>query len=107
MSTNDVPGYNPANADTLKALCWAEHKDGSLILVESTENGRVIFSMFDISGKDKNPPTSIIEFRDAMPEKGFKQTFSWNPGRFIFKKYNNNGINFCNPKCAERMITRL
>jgi len=79
MSTHDVPGYNPANADTLKALCWAEHKDGSLILVESTENGRVIFSMFDMSGKNKKPPTSIIEFRDAMPEKGFKQTFSWNP----------------------------
>jgi hypothetical protein len=79
MSTHDVPGYNPDNADTLKALCWAEHEDGSLILIESTEGGRVIYSIFDMSGKDKIPPTPIIEFRDAMPEKGFKDLFSWNP----------------------------
>jgi hypothetical protein len=79
MSTYDVPGYNPANADTLRALCWAEHEDGSMILVESTENGRVIYSIFDLSGKNKIPPTPIIEFRDAMPEKGFKKIFSWNP----------------------------
>jgi hypothetical protein len=71
MSTNDVPGFNPANNDELCAMCWAEHDDGSLILVESTEGSRVIYSIFDMS---KDPP---IEYRDAMPEASFKRTFSW------------------------------
>lgn len=71
MSTNDVPGFDPKNADELKALCWAEHGDGSLILVESTEGNRVIYSIFDMA---KNPP---IEYRDAMPEMSFKTTFSY------------------------------
>jgi hypothetical protein len=73
MSTNDVPGANPANNDKLSALCWAEHEDGSLILVQSTENNRVIYSVFDMS---KNP---IIEYRDAMPIESFNKTYSWNP----------------------------
>lgn len=71
MSTNDVPGANPANNDTLRALCWAEHKDGSLIVVMSTENDRVIYSVFDMS---QDP---IVEYRDAMPEADFKKQFSW------------------------------
>lgn len=71
MSTNDVPGANPANNDELRAMCWAEHKDGSLILVMSTEGNRVIYSVFDMSMKP------IVEYRDAMPEKDFKQQFSW------------------------------
>lgn len=74
MSTNDVPGFNPANHDELCAMCWAEHQDGSLVLVESTEGNRVIYSIFDMS---KDPP---IEYRDAMPEDGFKRTFSWMAG---------------------------
>jgi hypothetical protein len=71
MSTNDVPGANPANRDELGVGCWAEHDDGSLIFVESTEGNRVIYSMFDMS---KDPP---IEYRDAMPETSFKKTFSY------------------------------
>ena len=70
MSTNDVPGAKASNNDKLHAGCWAEAKDGSLILVEGNESGTVIFSVFDIS---KDP---CIEFRDAMPEKGFKKDFS-------------------------------
>ena len=72
MSTNDVPGAVAGNADKLAMGCWAEHKDGSLLFVESTEGSRVIYSMFDMAHK---PP---IEYRDAMPEASFKTTFSWN-----------------------------
>jgi hypothetical protein len=71
MSTSDVPGHNPDNHDVLAMGCWAEHNDGSLILVENTEGSRVIYSVFDMS---KEPP---IEYRDAMPEASFKRTFSW------------------------------
>jgi len=71
MSTHDVPGARAENRDELAALCWAEHEDGSLILVESTEGDRAIFSVFDMS---KDPP---MEYRDAMPIDGFKTQFSW------------------------------
>ena len=70
MSTDDVPGFNPIHNDELAMGCWAEHEDGSLIFVESTEGNRVIYSMFDL---DKDP---IVEYRDAMSEKGFKERFS-------------------------------
>lgn len=81
MSTNDVPGYNPKNSDALAMGCWAEHVDGSLIFVESTEANRVIYSLFDIS---KNPP---IEYRDAMPEDNFKKNFSWDDNNKKFDKW--------------------
>ncbi len=71
MSTNDVPGARPENHDELGMGCWAEHDDGSLVLVESTEAGRVVYSIFDMS---KEPP---IEYRDAMAEATFKRTFSY------------------------------
>lgn len=74
MSTNDVPGANPSNGDSLGVGCRAEHKDGSLILVEGTEGGRVIFSVFDMA---KKPP---IEYRDAMPRVNFDKQFSRNLG---------------------------
>lgn len=74
MSTYDVPGANPANNDVLSCGCWAEHADGSLIFVESTEVNRVIYSIFDMA---KQPP---IEYRDAMTEVAFKKAFSWHPG---------------------------
>jgi hypothetical protein len=73
MSTNDVPGANPANHDELSMGCWGEHEDGSLVLVENTEGNRVIFSVFDV---DKDP---VVEYRDAMPEVNFKKQFTWNP----------------------------
>lgn len=74
MSTNDVPGAVASNRDELGIGCWAEHEDGSLIFVESTENGRVIYSIFDMR---KNG--DIVEYRDAMKEKAFKKHFSWKP----------------------------
>lgn len=70
MSTNDVPGANPDNDDELGVGCWAEHNDGSLIFVESTEADRVIYSMFDMA------KTPIVEYRDAMPTASFEKTFS-------------------------------
>lgn len=69
MSTNDVPGANPDNNDELAMGCWAEHDDESLILVESTEGSRVIYSIFDMA---KSPP---IEYRDAMSTVAFEKAF--------------------------------
>lgn len=77
MSTNDVPGFNASNGDTLKMGCWAEStraNDESLIFVQSVENGRVIFSIFDLTKKP------VLEYRDAMPEPDFKSFFSWQAG---------------------------
>lgn len=71
MSTHDVPGAVAAHNDVLAMGCWGEHADGSLIFVQSTENGRVIYMMFDTA---EDP---VIEYRDAMPEADFKSTFSW------------------------------
>lgn len=71
MSTQDVPGHGSAKNDTLCLGIWGEHNDGSLLFVESTEGGRVIYSIFDMA---QDP---IVEYRDAMPEKGFKESFSF------------------------------
>lgn len=73
MSTNDVPGAKPGNRDELATGCWAEHEDGSMIFVESTEGGSVVFSMFDT----RTEP--LTEYRHRMPERGFKTQFSWKP----------------------------
>lgn len=73
MSTNDVPGFNPNNRDELAMGCWAEHEDGSLIFVESTEDDRVIYSVFDM---EKDP---VTEYRDSMKVGAFKKAFSWDP----------------------------
>ena len=73
MATHDVPGSNPANKDELSMGCWAEHDDGSLLFVDSTEGGVVVYEMFDMS---KDPP---VVYRDSMSEQDFKQFFSWAP----------------------------
>jgi hypothetical protein len=73
MSTNDVPGANKANADKLKAGCWAEHTDGSLIYVKGTEADMVIYEIFDVATE---PPVSYM---DAMPRPGFMKQFSVPP----------------------------
>lgn len=73
MSTNDVPGANPKNHDELAMGCWAEHRDGSLIFVMSTEDGRAVYSIFDM---EKQP---ITEYRDTMAVGAFKKAYSWNP----------------------------
>lgn len=73
MSTSDVPGANPVNADNLHIGCWAEDSkdDGSYIMVIGLENGRVIFDVYDTRGS-----SDIIFYRDAMSEPQFKRRFS-------------------------------
>lgn len=75
MSTHDVPGTDPKHKDQLAMGCWAEHDDGSMILVEGTEKKRVIYSIFDLSD-----PDHPIKYFDAMKEKDFKKQFSFNAG---------------------------
>src|SRR5579863_241094 len=74
MSTNDVPGFNPQNHDDLHAGCWAEHHDGSLIFVLGTENGTVLYDLYDLEDT-QNP----MQWRDAMPLKQFQKQFSYDP----------------------------
>jgi hypothetical protein len=74
MSTDTVPGHKKSNNDTLHAGCWAEHKDGSLILVESTEvgkgGGNVLYSTFSLG-------TTVSEFRAAESATKFQSMFSY------------------------------
>lgn len=86
MSTNDVPGHKASNNDVLAMGSWAESKDGSLIFVESVENGRVIYSMFDTRH------TPVLEYRDAMPESDFKPAFSWKADRSGLKDKKASGV---------------
>lgn len=72
MSTNDVPGHVAQNKDVLAAGCWAEHQDGSLIYVKGTENGTVVYEIYDMV----TPP---VYYQDAMLEAAFKDQFSFPP----------------------------
>lgn len=73
MSTQDVPGANPANNDELAAGSWAEHDDGSLLFVKGTEAGQVVYELYDL---DQDPP---VYYQDAMLEDAFKTSFSYPP----------------------------
>lgn len=73
MSTNDVPGANPGNADILAAGCWAEHEDGSLVFVKGTEKGQVVYELYDLS------QAPVVSYTDAMREGDFKVSFSYPP----------------------------
>lgn len=73
MSTNDVPGANNVNNDILKAGCWAEHADGSLLYVKGTENNQVVYELYDLG------QSPIVFYQDAMREDDFKKTFSYPP----------------------------
>lgn len=73
MSTESVPGANPANADTLHVGCWAEHSDGSLIYIKGTENGQIVFEIYDLA---QDP---VVYYQDAMREEAFKKAFSFPP----------------------------
>lgn len=70
MSTAQVPGYVAANADNLHVGCWAESNDGSLLLVESVQNGSVKYSVIDRS--DEAP----AEYYGELVEPAFKAEFS-------------------------------
>lgn len=71
--TNDVPGANPANFDSLKTGAWAEHDDGSLIFVKGVEGTKVIYEIYDLA---QSPP---VYYQDAMLEDDFKKAFSVPP----------------------------
>lgn len=73
MSTNDVPGANPKNADKLATGCWAEHADGSLLFVKGTEGGQIVYELYDVA---QTPP---VYYQDAMREDAFKKAFSAPP----------------------------
>ncbi len=77
MSTEDVPGSKASNRDELAHGCWAEHDDGSLILVQSTEAKRVIYDVFDLKGGSPDTPKAVLEYRDVKGEVEFKRTFSY------------------------------
>ena len=68
MATPDVPGANPKNNDKLSALNWAEHDDGSLVIVYQVTEKEVVFSLFD----------SEKEFKSKMNRKEFERQFSKN-----------------------------
>jgi hypothetical protein len=77
MATSDVPGYNPANKDVLALGCWAEADDKkSLLFVEGTESGEVVYCMFDLDDLEHH-------YRHIMPEADFKKGFSWKSGDAI------------------------
>ena len=71
MATTAVPGAVKANRDRLAAGCWAEHKDGSLILVNDVAAGKVMFEIYDPSG---TPGTTVHAQWD---EARFKTEFSY------------------------------
>ena len=74
MSTQDVPGANPRNADRLDIGCWAENKDDdSLIHVIGHEAGSVVFQLYDLN---EDP---VLYYQDAMIEQEFKDFFSAPP----------------------------
>ena len=83
MSETSVPGHHKETRDTLHAGCWAEHKDGSLILVESTEigtvgpgrppkDGNVLYSTFSLG-------STVNEYRAAESLAKFSSMFSYVP----------------------------
>ncbi len=74
MSTKAVPGVVKANADELAMGGWAEHEDGSLIFVESVENGSVVFVMFDLGAEP-------VQYRHAMPQSDFEKNFTYDPNK--------------------------
>jgi hypothetical protein len=78
MATHDVPGAKASNNDKLHGQCWAEHEDGSMLFVLSTEDQRVIYELFDLSKTDEP-----VCYRDAMPIGDFYKAFSWDDKTMI------------------------
>lgn len=73
MSTNDVPGANAKNFDKLAPGCWAEHDDGSLVIVLATEANRVLFEVFDTTEEP------ITTWKYALTLAEFNKRFSVPP----------------------------
>ena len=79
MSTTDVPGSKKEHNDHLHAGCWAEHEDGSLILVHTTEGKTVLYDVFDL--KPKEVSRGVVNYIDAMEQKRFEDTYSFKPAK--------------------------
>lgn len=76
MSTFDVPGYRAENQDALASGCWAEHADGSLMVVGSVDADWVRYLIFDPSVS----PVGVMA--DIMHEAEFKETYSRGAPKF-------------------------
>lgn len=74
MSTYDVPGANPVNADTIGPKQWAEHPDGSLLYIKGTEGGDVVYEVYDPRGGEYT-----VRYPHVMPVKEFMQQYSIPP----------------------------
>jgi hypothetical protein len=62
---------------SLDVGCWAEHDDGSLLLVGSTEGECVVYWLFDIA---ETPP---IICHTALPKAEFEKVFAYK-GDFLW-----------------------
>lgn len=67
MATHSVPGKKPENQDVLARGCWAEHNDGSLLIVHGIEEGTVVYSLFG----------ARTEWSGRMEEDEFKTRYSF------------------------------
>lgn len=68
MGSYAVPGVDDGE---LAIGCWAEHEDGSLILVEGFEGPDVIYAIFDIS------VMPIVSYRHRTNKEKFEKFFSY------------------------------
>jgi hypothetical protein len=67
----------PNSKDLLDGGCWAEHNDGSLLLVGRSQSERVDYWLFDMAG---TPPTIC---RSALPKAKFEKMFA-DKGDFLW-----------------------
>lgn len=77
MSSEWVPGSNPANGDKLAIGCWAESGKDSLLFVKGfdPEKKIVTFELYDLS------IDPIVAFTERMAEQGFRDVFVKGPGK--------------------------
>lgn len=78
MSTYQVPGYVATNADQLHEACWAEHKDGSLLLVARLTGDQVEYRAVDPGKRAIYAGTmSTAEFGRAFSSDGGDDAWTW------------------------------
>jgi hypothetical protein len=71
MRMTTIPPKAQASArDILATGCWAEHDDGSLLLIGGTEGECVAYWMFDMG---MTPPAT---YRNALPRSKFEKLFA-------------------------------
>jgi hypothetical protein len=69
MATMQVPGYEPANNDTLHPRCWAESGD-KLLTIEALDGNVVRFAAKDRAGRYLEAPKEmpVLEFQKAYSD---------------------------------------